>query len=213
MTPARPPLLTARILLWRGRHVLVALACAAVVLGVVRTLAPAPPPTASVLVTARAVTAGQPIGDGDLRAEAWPQHLAPDGGLGHADVEGRTSLVDLPAGVPLVAGLLTGDRYDIAVPPGAVVVPVRLADQATTTLLRPGDRVDLVRPTDAGPADVVAHGALVLRAEAPAAESGPLGLGGAPAAAHVVVAVGLGEGRALAAAGAWGELGAVLVGD
>lgn len=212
MHPTRPPLLTVRVLAWRARHALVALGCAGALLVCARALAPPPPPTVDVAVTARAVPAGRAFDDADLRTVAWPVHLAPADVLPVADAYGRAGVVDLPAGVPLLAALLAGDRYDVEAPAGTVVVPVRLADPAVTALLRPGDRVDLVRPGDGGPVEVVARSALVLRTEhAAEGGAGPLGLGGAAESAHAVVAVGPAEGRALAAAAAWGELGAVLV--
>lgn len=212
MPAPRPLSLTLRVTLWRARRPLAALACVAALLAVARTLAPDPPPTTPVTVTSRAVAAGHALTDADVRTVAWPRHLAPAGGVAEADARGRTSLVDLPPGVPLVPGVLAGERYDVAVPPGTVVVPVRLADPAVTSLLRPGDRVDLVRPTDAGPHEVVARRALVLRTDEPTGGGGPLGLGvTATGSAHAVVAVAPDEGRALAAAGAWGDLGAVIV--
>src|SRR5699024_4515255 len=97
------------------------------------------------------------------------------------------------------------------VPPGAVVVPVRLADPAVTAMLRPGDRIDVVRAGDAGH-EMVAQRALVLQAEAPtAAGGGPLGLGGEGRPGMTLVAVSPAEGRALAAAGTHGALGALIV--
>jgi hypothetical protein len=55
----------------------------------------------------------------------------------------------------------------IAVPPGAVGVPVRLAEPAVLALVRPGDRVDLMATGDASPtpgreSPLLARDALVL---------------------------------------------------
>lgn len=49
-----------------------------------------------------------------------------------------------------------------AIPPGNVGVPVRLAEPAALALLRPGDRVTLLRIEDAGAPTKVADAALVL---------------------------------------------------
>jgi hypothetical protein len=46
--------------------------------------------------------------------------------------------------------------------PAAVAVPIRLADPAVGSIVRPGDRVDVVAVDDAGAALVVAHAAPVL---------------------------------------------------
>ena len=49
------------------------------------------------------------------------------------------------------------------VPPGSVGVPIRLADPTALSLVRPGNRVDLLRPDDrGGRAAAVADAALVL---------------------------------------------------
>ncbi|WP_225755331.1 RcpC/CpaB family pilus assembly protein [Actinotalea sp. Marseille-Q4924] len=133
---------------------------------------------------------------------------------------GREALVDLPAGLPLVEGVLAGERFAVAAPAGTVVVAVRLADPAVTGLLRPGDRVDLVTaaPADGGApgvaADVVARGALVLDRTTVTDTTGPLGLTGPGNAGAVltVVAVPPDEGRRLAAVVGWTDVGAVLVG-
>jgi hypothetical protein len=50
-----------------------------------------------------------------------------------------------------------------AVPPGTVGVPVRLAEPTALTLVRPGDKVDLLRVNDTGQdSTIVADAALVL---------------------------------------------------
>jgi hypothetical protein len=49
------------------------------------------------------------------------------------------------------------------VPPGSVGVPVRLADPTALSLVRPGNRVDLLSVDDAGDTTAVAASALVLR--------------------------------------------------
>lgn len=54
------------------------------------------------------------------------------------------------------------DGSRLAVPDGLVGVPVPLGSPAMTSLIRPGDRVDLLAVTDAGPPVVVAAGRVVL---------------------------------------------------
>ncbi|BBH64859.1 hypothetical protein ACTI_15440 [Actinoplanes sp. OR16] len=74
------------------------------------------------------------------------------------------------------------------IPPGKVGVPVRLADPTALTLVRPGQRVDLLRPGDRG--TPVASAALVLEvtgAGDPAA--GGLLLALSPEEAELAVAI------------------------
>jgi hypothetical protein len=79
-----------------------------------------------------------------------------------------------------------------AVPPGSVGVPVRLAEPTALTLVRPGDRVDLLSVDQGGGTTAVAAAALVL------------GVTGAddPTAGGLLVALDPGEARrAIAAPG------------
>lgn len=70
-----------------------------------------------------------------------------------------------PSPTPTATGSPAGakppaDRKDSAVPEGKVGVPVRLADPTALTLVRPGQRVDLLRPGEVS--THVASAALVL---------------------------------------------------
>ncbi|MEU4687364.1 hypothetical protein [Actinoplanes sp. NPDC023714] len=58
------------------------------------------------------------------------------------------------------AGATPADQSAAGIPPGRVGVPVRLADPTALTLVRPGQRVDLLRPGDR--TTPVASAALVL---------------------------------------------------
>lgn len=149
-------LLRLRILLWHARPLLVGGALVLVALAVVRTLAPPPTPTTAVLVAARDVPAGTALSTADLDLARFPPHLVPDSALrSDGDVLGRRTAVPLSRGTVLGETLLAGERFAVAPPAGAVIVPVRLSTASTAGLLRPGDRVDLVAPPD-----VVGAGAL-----------------------------------------------------
>lgn len=234
-TARAPRLLTLRVLAWRARRVTAVLVVAALALAVARTLAPPPAPTVGVVVLARDVAAGATLDAADLRLRALPGCCVPEAALDDPTaLVGRTLLVTAPAGLPVVDGLLAGERFDVDPPPGTVVVPVRLGG-ATAPLLRPGDRVDLVPsagtwdgaagdgdactpddgdacadPDDAAP-PVLARGALVLEVPEPPA-GGTLGLASPEGEPSAVVAVTPDEGRVLASASAAAALGAVLVG-
>lgn len=203
-----------RILLWRARVPFAAVALGLAAAVAVGELRPAPPVTVDVLVAAHDVPAGTVLTDADVRTAAVPPDTAVAGAqaTGHASVVGQRTAVPVPAGLPLVPGVLAGGR--LAGPPGTVVAAVRLADGAVATLLQPGDRVDvLAASAQAGPGSAVARGALVL--PAPAAQdrgSGLLGGSGeASASAPLMLAVQPEEAAALAGAAGTADLSAVVV--
>ena len=215
-------LLTLRIAAWRLRRVTVVVGVVLLASFVARQAAPPPEPTTPVVVASRALEAGTVLTDADVRVVRVPSRLVPDGGTPAAhELPGRQVTAAVPAGLPLVPGVLDGGRFAAEAPAGTVTVPVRLVDPAVAELLRPGDRVDLVAPGAgdlttapvAGDDGVLAAGALVLEVAAAPDDGGltawPGGAsgGGDPL---VVVAVAPDEGHRLAAAG-WGSLGAVLV--
>ena len=211
MHQLRAPL-AVRVILWRSRRLFLAAAVVLLCLLVARQLAPAPEPTAPVVVTARLVPPGEALTDSDLRIARLPNRLVPDDAAPDpADLVGHELLIELPRGVPVVTSMLDDDRFGRHAPPGTVTVPVRLVDAAVTSLLRPGDRIDLVAPgyDDAAAAAVVARGAVVLDV---VSEAGATDLWGGDQGTEpvTVVAVTPEEGHRLAGSG-WGSLGAVLV--
>lgn len=244
MSPSRrSPLLSLRILVWRTRHVLTVGAVLLAGATTLRLVAPPPPPTRPVVVTASEVDAGAVLRAADLRVVRMPAHLVPDGAVPQPEgVVGRGAAVRLSAGLPVVGALLEGDRFSLDPPPGTVVVPVALDAAASSSLLRPGDLVDLVVAADsmgllgtgmpatslpgASAASDVGAKAAVLADRAIVLDVGARGQDGAePSTADVLaaapqgstaqvtlVAVSPEEGRRLAAVGGWGEVGAVLVG-
>jgi len=192
-------LLTLRILLWRGRRLLVFGCLVAAACVVARQAVPPAEPLREVVVAAHDLTAGDELTADDLRVTSVPAHLVPSGTPRADELPGRRVTASVPAGLPLVAGLvgavlsdgaLVDDaRFGLPPPPGTVTVPVRLVDPAVARILRPGDRVDLVAPhggdgadpsgggagggTGAGPG-VLARAALVLEVvtEQPAGSGG-----------------------------------------
>jgi len=219
------------LILWRLRF-----GVAAVLLGVaaaliVSELRPAPAPTVPVTVAAHDLTPGDALMATDVRLVAMPTALVPSGAhLRTDDVVGHSLVVGAPAGLPIVDGLLAGDRLATAGPPGTVVAPVRLSDPAVAALLRPGDRVDLlgaVGTADGEPiARPLARRALVLAdpgrltgaggrsGGADGVVGGSLVDGGTdPAAGSLtLVAVTPAEAAALAGSVGWANLSAVVVG-
>lgn len=135
---------------WRTRRPLAALCAGIAALLAVQQLRPADPPTVPVLVAARDLAAGAELTARDVVRQAVPVDLVPAAWPGTGPTEsagvgglaGRRLAVPVPAGLPLVPGLLVPD--DATGPPGTVVVPVRFADPGVASVLRPGVLVDVV---------------------------------------------------------------------
>lgn len=212
-----------RLILWRLR-----VPVAAVFLGFatalsVTELRPAPAPTLSVAVAAHDLAPGGALTAADVRVVAMPTALVPSGSHPRADdVVGHSLVVRAPVGLPIVDGLLAGDRLGSAGPPGTVVAPVRLADPAVAALLRPGDRIDLLGSASTADGEPVARQlarrALVLADPGPATEvtggaaGGLLGVGtDATAGSLTLVAVTPAEAAALAGSVDLTSLSAVVV--
>ena len=131
--------------MWRGRHLIAALACGLAVTYTVGALRPAPPATVPVVVTAHALDIGSTVRATDVRIAQVPPSMVPESAVtSAADIEGRRVAVDLPAGVILVDGLTAADLTSAA-PPGTVVASVQL-DSAVASVLTPGMRIDLIGP-------------------------------------------------------------------
>ena len=122
------------------------------------------PPTVPVVVAAADLPAGAALTGADLTVARLPAGSAPAGVV--TDVPQLTGAVlaaPLRSGEPVTDVRVVGPGLWSAVPAGQVAAPVRLADLAVATLLRAGDRVDVLAAGDSG-AEVVAGGALVLAA-------------------------------------------------
>ncbi|WP_212986436.1 hypothetical protein [Actinoplanes auranticolor] len=73
------------------------------------------------------------------------------------------SQADLPPGVTAAPGGSAGPGGSIAVPPGSIGVPIRLAEPTALGLIHPGDHVDVFRVPVAGESpQAIATAALVL---------------------------------------------------
>ncbi len=211
------------MLLWRLRFPFAAVLLGCAAAATVHEVRPPPPRYVDVVVAGGPLTPGAPLTPADLRVARLPPGSEPDGTHGAPDdVVGRSVVVPLPAGLPVVDALLRDDRLASAAPDGTVVAPVRLADPGVAALLRPGDRVDLfAAATSAAGAPVserLAERALVLPHPSPdvgtepaAGVLGPTS-GDAGQGPLTLVAVTPAQAAALAGASVWGGIGAVVVG-
>ncbi|MDO5494227.1 MAG: hypothetical protein Q4G64_00760 [bacterium] len=136
--PTRAPW---RGLLWRWRHVFLALGLAAATLVIVDALEG--DDGVAVVVLASARPAGHVLTGSDLRAVTISRGL--EGTVHHApDAEGRVLAVGLPAGTPLTEGMLVGPSLADSAPSGSTVVTIALADRGSQELAVPGTSVTLV---------------------------------------------------------------------
>lgn len=190
----------------------------------VQALRPAPPPSAPVLVTTRAVATGARLTESDVALRDVAVSIAPPASLRiPSEVVGLTAVVSLPAGAPLHTGVLSDGGVLSSAPHGTVVVPVTLADDGVAALLRPGDRVDLLAPGSARSladdpeptTSYLARRALVLPAAGRQAEEGDASAGllggGTDPPSVTLVAVDPAEAPDLSAIAGMGAVSAILV--
>ncbi|WP_243896775.1 SAF domain-containing protein [Actinomyces bowdenii] len=129
------------LLLWRYRHVVVALCLGGAVLLALGVLRPAAQPGQEVLVVARALDAGHVLTREDVERRSLPLEALPSAGLAGEEVIGLRSAIALEPGTVLTTSMtsaaLTRDLDDQE---RVVQVPVEVGAQ----LAQPGARVDVV---------------------------------------------------------------------
>ncbi len=150
----------------RRRGLLAGGLAAAAVATALPSLAPAPPPTTTVLALARDLPAGTTLSAGDLVPLDLPRQAVPDGAVTGPDhLVGRLLAGAGRRGEPVTDVRVVSPGLLAGLPDGFVAVPVRLADAATVRLLRAGDAVDVLA-ADSTPgsatAATIAAGAPVL---------------------------------------------------
>lgn len=200
-----------RGVLWRWRFVVAAVGVGIAASSALQVLRPPAPQVRAVVVAARDLPAGTTLAAGDLRVARLPAGLALDSTRARADgLVGRATAVPVPAGLPVVPGLLTSE--DLVGPPGTVVAAVRLADPAMAALLTPGTRIDVLAAAAETGAQgvVVARRALVLPV-APGDDEGGWAVGGETDIPPVLLAVTPDEAAALSGAAVGALLSAVVV--
>jgi Flp pilus assembly protein CpaB len=160
-----------------------------------------PPPTAPaavpVAVAATDLPAGTVLAPGDVRVARVPPDVAPSGAAAEPDsLVGHVLAGSVRSAEPITDARLVGPGLTAHLADGEVAAPVRLADLAIASLIRTGDRVDvLATPPDSATAEVVAASALVLAG----ARAGPEAADD-PAAGLLVIAVDAATAARLAAA-------------
>ena len=171
----------------------------------VSALAPAAAPTTAVVVAAHDLTAGVPLGTGDLRTVDLPAAAVPSGALADpADAVGRLVPGPVREGEPLTDVRLLG--AGLLEPGSEVATPVRVAERATAALVRAGDVVDVLSAAPEGGAAAATVVTAVRVLSVPLAED-DLGEG-----ALLVVAATRSAAARLAAAAVTGRLSVVVHG-
>lgn len=185
------------------------LAAASVAAGLA-AFSPEAPETVVVLAADHDLTGGERLLGSDLREVALPPALVPHGALRPGgQLLGRVLAGPVREGQPLTDVQLVGRSLIAGYGPGRVAAPVRIADAGAVSLLRVGDRVDVLAAPPEGTAapDVVATAAPVVTVPAVDADGGPMGSG-----ALVVLAVSPTVAAALAGAAVTAPLSLVLRG-
>ncbi|MFI5730834.1 hypothetical protein ACIA49_11990 [Kribbella sp. NPDC051587] len=156
------------------RRLLAGVAAAAAVYFGLTSLAPAPPPTVTVLAAARDLSGGVVPTPADLRSLELPADAIPSGVLKPgADVAMRVLSGPVRSGEPLTDARFLGPGL---VPSGSVAYPFRIGDAEISALLRVGDRLDLYAGTSTptASAGLVAHAVRVIALPASRSTAGAL---------------------------------------
>lgn len=136
--------------LWaRWRRLVAALCAALAVLVALPRLMPAQASQATALAPNAALPAGHVLGEGEL----VPVHVAEDSPALVSDPSqllGRRLAVPWPAQVPLHREALAGSELLSGAPPGSAAVGIDASGDVTASVLKAGDRVDVVLTRDVG---------------------------------------------------------------
>lgn len=129
----------------RHRRLLAGMSAAAAVYCGMTALSPPAPPTVAVLAAARDLAGGSPPTARDLRTVRLPAAVVPVGAL-HPGSELTRRILAGPvrSGEPLTDARFLTPR---ALPAGQFAYPVRVDDADLTSLLQPGDQIDLYAAT------------------------------------------------------------------
>lgn len=138
-----------RALLWRTRHLLIALTFLAALLAVIQAISGMQPAVTAVVITGKQLPAGKTLARDDLVVAHVPAGLVPDGALTDpSDVAGEVLVSALPRGMPIPRQLLLSADFLTLAPPGEVIVSVTIIGDGTEDLAQPGMTVSVYAPPD-----------------------------------------------------------------
>lgn len=131
-----------------------------------------------IVVAARDLPPGSELRSPDLTVVEFPTHLVPDKALTSvSDAEDKRTSAGLSQGSPVTQSAVLDEQ---ALPKGStdLLMPVRLADDASAALLQPGQRIRLFSSLPDGGSDIVVKevtiARLVDKSDGISAESGQL---------------------------------------
>ncbi|WP_208320604.1 SAF domain-containing protein [Actinomyces sp. ZJ308] len=138
----RPAAPRPSLLLWRHRHLVVALCLGTAVLVALSVLRPGPERGQQVLVAAHRISAGALITEQDVSTSRLPASALPQAGLiSQEQVAGTRAAIALEPGTVLTASMTSGNMAQQLGPDERLVqVPVDVGAE----LARPGARVDII---------------------------------------------------------------------
>lgn len=138
-----------RALLWRTRHLLIALTFLAALLAVIQAISGMQPAVTAVIVAGKQLPAGKALVRDDLVVAHVPAELVPDGALTNlSDATGEVLVSALPRGMPIPSSLLLSADFLGLAPPGEVIVSVTIIGDGTEDLAQPGTTVSVYAPPD-----------------------------------------------------------------
>lgn len=198
------------------RHLAAALAMLSLALSLA-VLAPAAEERVEVLVAGRDLPVGSLLRPEDLRSESVPRSLVPEGTYRNAaQAAGSRLAIPVPAGTPVLPTMVIGPGLLAGLEPGSVAVPLRLDDEQTASLVRAGQRVDVVLTEGNGfetklESRVLARAVPILwtGAQDQAADQAPWGASGE--GGLIVVGAGSGSAEQLSTATQRGKVSVVIV--
>ena len=136
------------LLLWRHRHLVVAVCLGTAVLVALSVLRPGPEQGQQALIAARQISAGALITEKDVSTVELPASALPQSGLASREqVVGTRAAIALEAGTVLTVSMTSGNMVQQLGPDERIVqVPIDVGAE----LARPGARVDIIGQVQEG---------------------------------------------------------------
>lgn len=136
-----------RGILWRFRHLLIALAAVASLLSILQVIGGLTPSTQQVVVTSVPLAAGTVLEEGHLTITDVPAELVPHGSMTSLDEAlGEVLVSALPQGMPLPDSMLLTSKFLDLAPDGYAILPVTIVADGTEGLATSGSSVSLYAP-------------------------------------------------------------------